>query len=243
MLGDNDKGQTRSAVWLQKIYAIAKSAGGTVFYGKVTTATSDTQFKVDSMAGLGTDLLNSAYYCQVIQADATAPEGEIQKISAYDTSDGDITVESPYTVAPSIDDYVLILHESALGLESGGLQSVSTTIDLNQAAADYTLLTGSVQTVTLEALTFKMPNVDISGGALTSISIHSDDVTPDILISASLGTLSNLTQEASLTWTGAIPVKVGTIIQLTIAGGAGGVACVCDISAQYRINVTGGILS
>ena len=125
----------------------------------------------------------------------------------------------------------------------GVLQVVPTTIDLNQAAATYTLLTGSVQAVTLEKLTFRVPNVDISGGALTSISIHTDDVTPAVIFNVADGDLANLTQEASLGWTGAIPIPVGTIIQLTIAGGAGGVACVCNAVAQYRASVAGGILA
>ena len=125
----------------------------------------------------------------------------------------------------------------------GVLQVKTDTVDLNQAAATYTLLTGTTQAVTLEKLTFRVPNVDISGGALTSVSIHTDDVTPAVIFNVADGDLANLTQEASLGWTGAIPIPVGTIIQLTIAGGAGGAACVCDITAQYRANVAGGVLS
>ena len=288
--GDDDKGQTRSEYWLSKIYPLLETSGGMAFYGAITTATSTTQFKVSTLASMGTDVLNDAYYCQIIQADAAAPEGEIQKVSAYDTSDGDITVGAAFTIVPEVGDYVLILHESvvaaianstdnlfmkdvvgnktdtsaipsnttsivamvkmiyaslsttsptAIGVE----QVVSTTIDLNQAAATYTLLTGTTQAVTLEKLTLRVPNVDISGGALTSISIHTDDVTPAVIFNVADGDLANLTQEASLGWTGAIPIPVGTIIQLTIAGGAGGAACVCDITTQYRANVAGGILA
>lgn len=292
-LGENDKGQTRSEWWLNKIYPLVLSGRGIAFYGKITTATSTTRFKVDSMAGLGTDLLNDAYYCQIIQADAAAPEGEIQKISAYDTDDGDITVGAAFTVAPDTGDYVLILHESVAKLfmiadgagaypasvvdnsifaqimavagdisdfdnakhsleaigelvaltTSGGLQPASTTIDLNQAAAIYPLLTGSVQALTLEKLTFRMPNVDISAGALTSISIHTDDFTPAVIFDTLDGALANLTKEACLTWTGSLPIPVGTILQLTIAGGASGIACVTDIVGQYRADVSGGVLS
>ena len=288
--GVDDKGQTRAEYWLSKIYPLLETSGGMAFYGAITTATSTTQFKVSTLASMGTDVLNDAYYCQIIQADAAAPEGEIQKVSAYDTSDGDITVGAAFTIVPEVGDYVLILHESvvaaianstdnlfmkdvvgnktdtsaipsnttsivamvkmiyaslsttsptAIGVE----QVVSTTIDLNQAAATYTLLTGTTQAVTLEKLTLRVPNVDISGGALTSISIHTDDVTPAVIFNVADGDLANLTQEASLGWTGAIPIPVGTIIQLTIAGGAGGAACVCDITTQYRANVAGGILA
>jgi len=131
----------------------------------------------------------------------------------------------------------------ATGTNLGGLNIVPTTIDLNQAAATYTLLTGTTQAIVLEKLTFRMPNIDISGGALTSISIHTDDVTPAVLIDTTDGILANLTEEASLTWTGALHIPVGTIIQLTIAGGAGGTACVCDVIAQSRCVVAGGILA
>ena len=288
--GVDDKGQTRAEYWLSKIYPFVTTSGGAAFYGIITTANTTTNFKVASLIGMGTDLLNDAYYCQIIQASSAAPEGEIQKVSAYDTSDGDITVGAAFTVAPAIDDYVLIIHESvvaaianstdnlftkdvignktdtsaipsnttsivamlkmiyaSLGATSptaiGVLQVVSTAIDLNQAAATYTLLTGTTQAVTLEKLTFRVPNVDISGGALTSISIHTDDVTPAVIFNVADGDLANLTQEASLGWIGAIPIPVGTIIQLTIAGGAGGAACVCDITTQYRANVAGGVLA
>lgn len=125
----------------------------------------------------------------------------------------------------------------------GVLQVKTTTIDLDQVAAIYTLLIGTTQDVTIEKLTFRMPNVDISLGALTSISIHTDDVTPAVIFNVADGDLANLAEEASLGWTGAIPIPVGTIIQLTIAGGAGGVACVCNVVAQYRADVAGGILA
>jgi len=138
--------------------------------------------------------------------------------------------------------YVNII-EIATGTNLGGLNIVPTTIDLNQAAATYTLLTGTTQAVVLEKLTFRMPNIDISGGALTSISIHTDDVTPAVIFNTTDGVLANLTEEASLTWTGALHIPVGTIIQLTIAGGAGGTACVCDVIAQSRCVVAGGILA
>ena len=112
--GADDKGQTRSEYWLSKIYPFVTTSGGAAFYGIITTANTTTNFKVASLVGMGTDLLNDAYYCQIIQADAAAPEGEIQKVSAYDTSDGDITVGAAFTIAPEIGDYVLILHESVV---------------------------------------------------------------------------------------------------------------------------------
>ncbi len=125
----------------------------------------------------------------------------------------------------------------------GKLQIAATTIDLNQAAGTDTLFTGTTQSVLLEKLTFRMPNVDISGGALTKISIQTDDATPIILISLASGALVNLTEEATLSWTGAEEIPTGTLIQFTIAGGATGVTSTCSIVAQYRAVVNLGYLA
>lgn len=125
----------------------------------------------------------------------------------------------------------------------GKLQIAATTIDLNQAAANYNLFTGTTQDVVLERLALRMPNVNIAGGALTSISIQTDDVTPQVYVSAVIGALANLTQEAQVAYLGVSIIHVGTIIQLTIAGGATGIACVCDVIAEYRAVVAGGTLA
>lgn len=124
----------------------------------------------------------------------------------------------------------------------GKLQIAATTIELNQAAATYLLFTGTTQAVVLEKLVFRMPNVDISAGALTSISIQTDDNTPAVIISAADGIIGNLTEEATLSWTGAILIPVGTLIRLTIAGGLAG-ACLCDVVAESRAVVNLGYLS
>ncbi len=124
----------------------------------------------------------------------------------------------------------------------GRLQIAPTTIDLNQAAGTYTLFTGTTEDVVLEELVIRMPNI-VCGGALTSISIQTDDTTPQVIISAADGVVANLTAEAQLAWTGAILIKAGTLIQLTIAGGAHGAAYVCDVVAECRAVVAGGYLA
>ena len=124
----------------------------------------------------------------------------------------------------------------------GRAQLAATTIDLNQAAASYDLFTGTAQVVILESLNIKMPNI-VAGGALTSISIQTDDVTPGVIISAAMGVVANLTAEADLGWTGTLYITVGTKVRLTIAGGAHGVAYVCDVTAKCRAVVNGGNLA
>jgi len=124
----------------------------------------------------------------------------------------------------------------------GKIQMAATTIDLNQGIGSYDLFTGTTQVVILESLNIKMPTGDC-GGALTSISIQTDDATPGVIISAADGAVANLTSEADLGWTGTLYITVGTKIRLTIAGGAHGAAYVCQVTAKCRAVVAGGYLA
>ena len=127
--------------------------------------------------------------------------------------------------------------------QAGVMQEKATTIDLNQAANTYDLLTGTAQVVKLESLVIRMSGGAI-GGALTSISIQTDDATPQVFVTAAQGAVANLTNEAQLFWTGQLCyLKVGKKIRLTIAGGAAGVARVCDVVCECRAVVTGGYLA
>jgi len=127
----------------------------------------------------------------------------------------------------------------------GRLQLTPTTIDLNQAAITYDLFAGTIQDVLVERLVIRMTGGAI-GGAVTSISIQTDDATPQVFITAIEGAVANLTNEAQLSWVSlgaAILLKVGKKIQLTINGGAAGVARVCDVVAGCRAVVSGGYLA
>jgi hypothetical protein len=124
----------------------------------------------------------------------------------------------------------------------GTSQIAATTEDLNQAEASYDLLTGTTQAVILEGLSVKMPT-GAAGGAVTSISIQTDDATPGVIISSALGAVANLTSEAELSWTGLMRINVGTKIQLTIAGGAHGSEYIATVTAKYCSIVAGGTLA
>jgi hypothetical protein len=132
--------------------------------------------------------------------------------------------------------------DDADSYDVGNKQIKDTTIDLNQAAATYNIFTGSAQNVLVESLVIKMPDI-IAGGALTSISIQTDDSTPQVFISSALGAVANLTAEAQLSSTAPIVIIPGQKIQLTIAGGAHGVAYVCDVIVNYRAISDGGYLA
>jgi len=124
----------------------------------------------------------------------------------------------------------------------GKLQEASTTIDLNQAAGTYDLFTGTTQAVILESLIIQMP-VGAAAGALTSISIQTNDATPQVIIDSTTGAVANLTSEAQLSWTGKIRISTGKKIQLTIAGGAHGSTYTCNVNAECRAVVDGGYLA
>ena len=124
----------------------------------------------------------------------------------------------------------------------GRLQVAKTTISLNQAAGTYDLFTGTTQTVILESLNIKMPT-GAAGGAITSISIQTDDVTPGVIIDSVLGAVANLTSEADLGWVGTLYITVATKIRLTIAGGAHGSAYTCNVTAKCRAATAGGYLA
>ena len=117
----------------------------------------------------------------------------------------------------------------------------STTIDLNQIAATYDLLTGTNQDVQVDSLIIRMPNI-VAGGAITSISIQTDDATPQVFVSSAAGAVANLTAEAQLASNSPILIKTGKKIQLTITGGAHGVAYVCDVVVNYKAIIQGGVL-
>ena len=126
----------------------------------------------------------------------------------------------------------------------GRLQVAATTIDLQQAAGTYDLFIGTTQDVVVERLLIRLPNVDVSDDVtITSISIQTNDTTPQVFISVADGAKANLTAEAQLGYTGVVMIKVGKKIQLTIAGGAADEATVCDVIAEYRAVASGGYLT
>jgi len=148
------------------------------------------------------------------------------------------------TAADSLMRYIKGLLTLEAPTVMGKLQIAATTIDLNQIAGTYDLFTATAQDVVVEKLVLRCPAL-AAGGALTSISIQSDDATPIVLISSAAGAIANLTSEAQLAWTGAMLLDAGTgaKIRLTINGGATGVAYVCDVIAECRAVVAGGYLA
>ena len=133
---------------------------------------------------------------------------------------------------------------NAVNRAIGREQIKATTIDLAQAAASYTLFTGTTQDVVIESLLIRLPAVNCADDAtITSISIQTNDATPQVFVNSVIGAKEYLTSEAQLGWTGSSLLKVGKLIQLTIAGGAADAATVCDVEVKYRAAVSGGYLA
>lgn len=132
----------------------------------------------------------------------------------------------------------------AVNRVAGKMQVKAATVDLAQVAGAYDLFTGTTQDVVVEKLSFRLPNVNVADDAtITSISIQSNDATPQVLVSSALGVKANLTAEAQISWTGSGLLKAGKKIQLTIAGGAADAATVCDVVAEFRAVTGGGYLA
>ena len=232
----------------------------------IRTLTAYTGITPQDGAGDGTTLIDSALKDNPHISPSGIPEktvlimsgdarGEDKGSSSFNNGTGAITLQGTgFSAQIKAGTIYRILNISSVEMDvarieakvdpkvMGRAQIAATTIDLDQAAATYDLFTGTTQAVVLESLNIKMPT-GAAGGAITSISIQTDDATPGVIISAVDGAVANLTSEADLGWVGTLYITVGTKIQLTIAGGAHGAAYVCNVTAKCRAVVAGGYLA
>lgn len=119
----------------------------------------------------------------------------------------------------------------------------ATTIDLQQAAAAYTLFTGAVQDVMIESLVIRFRTAAAGVGGFTGISIQTDDTVNQVIIPQAVGVLANITAQNQLAWTGAMIIKSGKKIQLTVYGAAADASTICDVYVKYRPIVVNGQLT
>jgi len=119
----------------------ADKSGGLTYPAKVTAVESGyetTIFYASKLAGHGDDHFNNEFYVHVLSTtDDGAPVTQKRRVSDYVSTGGKITVTDAFTAALTIDDEILLVHES-IGLDkilvSGTLTTSSTT-----APADTTL--------------------------------------------------------------------------------------------------------
>ncbi len=126
----------------------------------------------------------------------------------------------------------------------GRIQIKATTIDLHQAAGAKDLFTGTTQDVLIKSLTFRTSeNISDDAGAITGISIQTDDTTPQVFVNSVVGAKAYLTAQAQLGWTGVSLLKVGKKIQLTLIGASAEIdPTTCDVVCEFEAVVSGGNL-
>ncbi len=123
------------------------------------------------------------------------------------------------------------------------MQSKATTADLQRVGGTYDLLTGAITDVVVEKLVIRMSGGAV-GGAVTGISIQTNDNTPQIFVAAADALVAALADQAQRGYDGAIMIKAGKKIQLTIANpGAAGAANLADVVVLYRAVASGGSLT
>jgi len=147
---------------------------GLAFYGKVTTATDATHFKVAGLAGLGTGWFKTAsgtpYEIFVLQADGAAPEGEQTPVVAYTSSDGTFQ-HAALGAQLAVDDEVMIVHPllASLGTKAtAAATGVVTETDyamayIKQIVTELQVVDGLVDAI--KAVTDAIPDA----GALTAL--------------------------------------------------------------------------
>ena len=169
---------------------------------------------------------------------ASAVHGLAALKALVDTMQGNVTDILADTGTAGV---VLGTKVAAFKTLAGEMQMAEATLDLNQVAADYDLFTGTAEDCWLIGFSIKMPDDLCDDATLTSISVHTDDSTPAVLVDPTLDAIVvNLTAEAEFSWSGKCRINVGTKIQLTIAGGAEGAEYIVTATAEYRaINDTG----
>lgn len=212
--------------------------GASVISGSMASFVATGGTALGTVLPASTSLYDTTKQLRVVAIDGTTPP-VANTLSDILHKDGSYTYDNTTDSLEALANAIALI-PAATGV--GTTQIAITTEDLNQAASTYDLLTGTTQPVILKGFSIKMPT-GAAGGALTSISVQTDDATPGVIFNSTTGAVANLTSEAELSWTGIMRINVGTKIQLTIAGGAHGSEYITTITAEYKAIVAGGTLA
>ena len=179
------------------------------------------------------------------QARATAPEVTLMDVLGIpDDANGSLyTRLGAYTAAAPLKTSVDQIETDTDPLVAGRMQTAIKTLDLNTAVVGLNdLFTGTAQTVIIEKLIIKMPDV-VGAAPMTGITIQTDHTTPQQFITAAQGAVANMTAQNQFSSTDPISLEAGKKVQLTLAGGNHGAAYLCTIEALYRAVTSGGSLA
>lgn len=113
-------------------------------------------------------------------------------------------------------------------------------IDLNQAAAAYSVMTATAQNLFIDAVVIHVPD-DLSAVAVfTGISVATDDAAPIEIFSAAAGAKANLTGNFFHIYRGPAVTAATKIVELTISGATAGAGKIADVTVYWRPLVAGG---
>ncbi len=113
-------------------------------------------------------------------------------------------------------------------------------ISLNQAAANYTVMTATTQNLFIDAVIVHVPD-DLSGvAAFTGITVQTDDVSAIEILAAAAGVKAKLTGNFYHVYRGPKVTAATKVIQLTIVGATAGAGKIADITVLWRPVVAGG---
>ena len=115
-------------------------------------------------------------------------------------------------------------------------------ISLNQAAADYTVMTATAQDLFIDAVIVSVPDNLSAVATFTGIAMQTNDVTPITIMAAASALKAALTGNFYYVFRGPSVIAATKVVQLTIGGATAGVGKVVDITVMWRPLVAGGYM-
>lgn len=113
-------------------------------------------------------------------------------------------------------------------------------ISLNQAAADYTVMTATSQALFIDAVIVSVPDNLSAVATFTGIAMQTNDVSPITIMAAASALKAALTGNFYYVFRGPSVIAATKVIQLTIGGATAGSGKVVDITVLWRPLVAGG---
>ncbi len=113
-------------------------------------------------------------------------------------------------------------------------------ISLNQAAANYTIMTATTQNLFIDAVIVHVPDNLSAVATFTGITVQTNDVAAIEILSAAAGAKALLTGNFYHVYRGPAVTAATKVIQLTIGGATAGAGKIADITVLWRPLVAGG---
>lgn len=115
-------------------------------------------------------------------------------------------------------------------------------ISLNQAAADYAVMTATAQALFIDAVIVSVPDNLSAVATFTGIAMQTNDVAPITIMAAASALKAALTGNFYYVFRGPSVIAATKVVQLTIGGATAGAGKVADITVMWRPLVAGGYM-